>query len=94
MNETLSLLDPTAETSPDRRERLRPPKSLEGLAIGVLDIGKIRGDVFCDELSKLLRQKGLNVTQYSKPTNTRTVPVKLAQTIALECDVVVEALSD
>ena len=55
MNETLSLLDPTAETSPDRRERLRPPKSLEGLAIGVLDIGKIRGDVFCDELSKLLR---------------------------------------
>ena len=82
------------ETTPARRERLTPPNSLEGLTIGVLDIGKVRGDVFCDEIARLLGEKGLIVKQYAKPTNTRTAPVDLAQTIATECDVVVEALSD
>ena len=32
--------------------------------------------------------------RYAKPTNTRTAPVDLAQTIAEEVDVVVDALSD
>ena len=94
MNENLTLLDPTAETAPARRERLTPPRSLEGLTIGVLDIGKVRGDVFCDEIARLLGKKGFIVKQFAKPTNTRTAPVDLAQTIATECDVVVEALSD
>ena len=94
MSDNLSLLDPTAETTPARRERLTPANSLEGLTIGVLDIGKVRGDVFCDEIARLLGEKGLIVKQYAKPTNTRTAPVDLAQTIATECDVVVEALSD
>ena len=94
MNDNLTLLDPTAETSPERRERMAPPASLEGLTIGVLDIGKVRGDVFCDEIARLLGEKGYSVKQYAKPTNTRTSPVNLAQTIATECDVVIEALSD
>ena len=94
MNDNLTLLDPTAEMTPTRRERLAPPRSLEGLTIGVLDIGKVRGDVFCDEIARLLGKKGFIVKQYAKPTNTRTAPVDLAQTIATECDVVVEALSD
>ena len=94
MSENITLLDPTAETSPARRERLAPPESLEGLTIGVLDIVKVRGDVFCDEIARLLGEKGFTVKQYAKPTNTRTAPVDLAQTIATECDVVVEALSD
>ena len=94
MSENITLLDPTAETSPARRERLAPPESLEGLTIGVLDIGKVRGDVFFDEIARLLGEKGFTVKQYAKPTNTRTAPVDLAQTIATECDVVVEALSD
>ena len=94
MNDNMTLLDPTAETSPARRERMAPPASLEGLTIGVLDIGKVRGDVFCDEIARLLGEKGFAVKQYAKPTNTRTAPLNLAQTIATECDVVVEALSD
>ena len=94
MSENITLLDPTAETSPARRERLAPPESLEGLTIGVLDIGKVRGDVFCDEIARLLGEKGFTVKQYAKPTNTRTAPVDLAQTIAAECDVVVAALSE
>ena len=94
MSENITLLDPTAETSPAMRVRLAPPESLEGLTIGILDIGKVRGDVFCDEIARLLGEKGFTVKQYAKPTNTRTAPVDLAQTIATECDVVVEALSD
>lgn len=94
MNGTTTLLDPTAETAPERRARLAPPASLEGLTIGVLDIGKGRGDVFSNHIAELLRQRGLTVKQYAKPTNTRTAPVELAQTIATECDVVVESLSD
>ena len=94
MSENVTLLDPTAETSPATRERLAPPASLEGLTIGVLDIGKVRGDVFSNEIARLLGEKGFSVKQYAKPTNTRTAPVHLAQTIAMECDVVIESLSD
>jgi len=94
MTENTILLDPTAETSPTRRERLAPPASLEGLTIGVLDIGKVRGDLFSKHMAELLRQRGYDVKEYAKPTNTRTAPVDLAQTIATECDVVIESLSD
>ena len=94
MNVTTTLLDPTAETSPTRRERLAPPASLDGLTIGVLDIGKGRADMFSKYTAELLRQRGYTVKEYAKPTNTRTAPVELAQTIATECDVVVETLSD
>ena len=94
MSENVTLLDPTAETSPTTRERLAPPASLEGMTIGVLDIGKVRGDVFSNEIARLLGEKGFSVKQYAKPTNTRTAPVDLAQTIATECDVVIESLSD
>lgn len=94
MSENVTLLDPTAETSPAKRERQAPPSSLEGLTVGVLDIGKVRGDVYSNELARLLGEQGITVKQYAKPTNTRTAPTDLAQTIATECDVVVEALSD
>jgi hypothetical protein len=94
MNDGFTMLDPTAETSPVVRERIQPPASLEGLTVGVLDIGKARGDVFCDRLSDRMREMGFTVKQYAKPTNTRVAPVDLAQQIATECDVVVEALSD
>ena len=94
MNDNLTLLDPTAETLPAKRERLVPPKSLEGMTVGVLDIGKVRGDVFCNEVAHHLSEIGLTVKQYVKPTNTRTVPLNLMQIIATECDVVIEALSD
>jgi hypothetical protein len=94
MRETLTLLDPTGETAPAVRERRPPPESLDGLTIGLLDIGKARGDVFVDRVGELMRERGFAVKQYKKPTNTRVAPLELAQTIATECDVVVEALSD
>ena len=94
MNEAIQLLDPTAETASARRERLAPPASLDGLTLGLLDIGKARGDTFLDRLESHFAERGLAVKRYAKPTNTRTAPVDLAQTIAEEVDVVVDALSD
>ena len=94
MNDAMQLLDPTAETAAARRERLAPPPSLEGLTLGLLDIGKARGSTFLDRIETQLTGRGLAVKRYAKPTNTRTAPVDLAQTIAEEVDVVVDALSD
>ena len=94
MNDGIRLLDPTAETSSVRRERRPPPPSLEGVTLGLLDIGKARGGTFLDRLETHFTSRGLAVKRYAKPTNTRTAPIELAQTIAEEVDVVVDALSD
>ena len=94
MREHFTLLDPTAERAPVRRPRRAPPESLEGRTVGLLDIGKSRGDVFIRRLGESLGERGLNVRYYAKPTNTKVAPAALAQSIASECDVVVEALSD
>ena len=94
MNDGIQLLDPTAETASVRRERRPPPPTLDGLTLGLLDIGKARGSTFLDRLETHFTGRGLAVKRYAKPTNTRTAPVDLAQTIAEEVDVVVDALSD
>ena len=94
MRETFSLLDPTAEREAAMRARLAPPASLDGRTVGLLDIGKSRGDVFLDRLESRLSERGISVRRYAKPTNTKVAPVALAQTIATDCDVVIDALSD
>ena len=88
------LLDPTSERSPTIRPRLPRPERLDGLTIGLLDIAKPRGDVFLDRLDERLRECGLTVKRYRKPTNTRVAPVPLQQQIAGEVNLVIEALSD
>jgi hypothetical protein len=88
------LLDPTAERSPTIRPRIPRPASLEGRTVGLLDIGKARGDVFLDRIEQLLAERGIAVRRYAKPTNTRPAPLPLRQQIATEADVVIEALSD
>lgn len=89
-----TFLDPTSERSPDTREPLPKPASLDGLTVGLLDISKPRGNVFLDRLEDLMVQRGIKTKRYSKPTFTRVAPVDLKQQIATECDVVVEALAD
>jgi hypothetical protein len=91
---TLVLRDPTAESVSVLRKRRAPPQSLQGLTIGLMDIGKMRGDEFIDRLEQLLVARGQQVRRYRKPTNTRTAPVAMLQAIAAECDLVVIALSD
>ena len=88
------LLDPTSERTPAERQRVARPASLDGLTVGLLDISKPRGDVFLNRLEELLRERGLRVERYRKPTFTKPAPVDLRHEIATQCEVVIEALAD
>ena len=76
------------------RQPRRNDHRLDGLTIGLLDIAKARGDVFLDRLDERLRERGLAVKRYKKPTNTRPAPLPLQQQIATEVNLVIEGLSD
>jgi len=90
----LKLRDPTAETSPTRRARLAPPKSLDGMTVALMDIGKSRGKEFIDRLETHFKKAGIATRRYAKPTNTKVAPVPLMQQIAAEAQAAVIALSD
>jgi hypothetical protein len=91
----LTILDPTAETAPAGRslasERLRRGVPA---TIALLDISKPRGDVFLDELERLLRDRGHAIIRAAKPTFTKPAPADLRAEIAARCDAVIEALAD
>lgn len=88
------LRDPTAETAPLRRPRLKPPQSLEGRTIALFDIGKTRSDEFLDRVEARFAERGLRVRRYAKPTNAKVAPPEVIQKVADEADVVLIALSD
>lgn len=88
------LLDPTSEIVPQRRARVPRPGSLEGLTVGLLDIAKARGDVFLDRLDALLRERGVRIVRFRKPTFTKPMPVELVPQVVAGTDVVIEALAD
>ena len=71
------VLDPTGERSPAARQRVERPASLQGRTVGLLDISKPRGDVFLDRLEALLRERGLHVERFRKPTFAKPAPAKL-----------------
>ncbi|TMD93809.1 MAG: hypothetical protein E6I76_13750, partial [Chloroflexi bacterium] len=54
----LELLDPTAERESGDRPLAAPIDGAAGLRIALLDIRKPRGDVFLDELERLLNARG------------------------------------
>ena len=88
------LLDPTGERTVLERQLLARPDSLSGLTVGLLDIGKPRGDVFLDRIEERLTGVGATVKRYRKPTFTKPAPVDLRHEIANTCNVVIEALAD
>ncbi len=88
------LRDPTAETSAIKRPRVAPPPSLEGLTIGLFDIGKTRSDEFLDHVEKRLIERGLKVRRHAKPTNAKVAPTEIIQKVVAEADAVMIALSD
>jgi hypothetical protein len=88
------VLDPTAERTPAERQLLPRPPSIEGRAVGLLDISKARGDVVLDRLEELLQRDGARVLRYRKPTFARPAPVDLRHEIATHCEMVIEALAD
>ena len=94
MNEAQALLDPTSERTPPGREPATLPASLDGLTVGLLDITKAKGDLFLDQLGLRLGERGIDVRHYAKLTSAKPAAPEVGQSIAEECDVVVEALAD
>ena len=94
MSTTNWMRDPTAETSVIKRPRKAPPKSLDGLTIGLFDIGKTRTPEFLDRVEKRLNAKGLKTKRYGKPTNTKVATAEILQKVASEAVVVLIGLSD
>jgi len=88
------MRDPTAETLPVKRPRRAPPKSLEGLTIGLFDIGKARTSEFLDQVEKRFNEKGLKTRRVGKPTNAKIATPEILQKVASEADVVLIGLSD
>jgi hypothetical protein len=88
------MRDPTAETSPVKRARRAPPKSLEGLMVGLFDIGKTRTPEFLDQVEKRLNEKGIKTRRCGKPTNAKVATPENLQKISSEVDVVLIGLSD
>ena len=88
------VLDPTSERRLAVRERVPRLTGVAGKTIGLLDISKARGDVFLDQLEKRLRERGVAVLRFAKPTFTKPAPIDLRQEIATKCHAVVEALAD
>ena len=90
----LTVLDPTGELRPTPRERAPRVPTLEGRRVALLDITKARGDVFLDRVEEHLVRRGAEVRRYRKPTFTKPAPIDLRQEIAVQCEVVIEALAD
>ena len=90
----LEILDPTGEGEPAGRPLAPSLAAGEGARIALLDIRKPRGDVFLDELERLLAERGHTVERTMKPTFTKPAPADVRREIAERCDAVIEALAD
>ena len=95
MDESIVILDPTDEREPLARRLAGRPPELAG-PVGIVDISKPRGDVFCDELETLLRKRtpGIEVIRLRKATFTRPAPADLREEVAEKCRTVIQALAD
>ena len=89
-----ACFDPTAEAASDRRAPLVPPSDLRERTIGLLDIGKMRGDEFVDKLDELMTKRGYRLKRWKKPTNTLTAPLPILKEISDQAAAVIIALSD
>ena len=88
------MRDPTAESAAVKRPRRAPPQSLEGLTIGLFDIGKTRTDEFLDQVEKRFNERGLKTKRFGKPTNAKVATPENLQKISSEVDVIMIGLSD
>ena len=89
---TIEVLDPTGEL--DTVEKPLAPRDGTPKRVAFVDIRKPRGDVFLDELERVLRERGIDVFRTQKPTFTKPAPPDVRRDIAREREAVVEALAD
>jgi len=90
-----TILDPTDERVPVRRQLAARPEEVTG-TVALLNISKPRGDVLIARLEERLRERlpRVEFRHYSKPTFTKPAPEDLRRKIAEECAFVIEALAD
>lgn len=88
------LRDPTAETEAVMRARRAPPQSLEGLTVGLFDIGKTRSDEFLNRVEQRLTERGIKSKRFGKPTNAKVATPEIVDRVVAEADVVLIGLSD
>ena len=95
MSESLVILDPTDERVPLGRRPAARPDQLHG-TLGIIDIAKPRGDVFLDEIERLLstRFPSLDIIRLRKPTYTKPAPSDLRNEVETRCQAVIQALAD
>ena len=95
MQDSTVILDPTDEREPIRRPLAARPGAFAG-PLGIIDISKPRGDVFCDELERLLAGQlpGVEIVRLRKPTFTKPAPPDLRAEVAARCSGVIQALAD
>jgi hypothetical protein len=94
---SMTLIDPRAESTRERRQPAKRLSTLEGKTIGLLDISKPGGNIFLDHLERLLveKQRVASVVRLTKPTFTKPAPDELIETLVnAGCDAVIEALAD
>jgi hypothetical protein len=90
--DVIEVLDPTGELG--EVERPLAPRDGAPRRVAFVDIRKPRGDVFLDELERLLRERGIDVVRTQKPTFTKPAPPDVRREIARDCEAVIEALAD
>ena len=88
------MRDPTAETGAVMRARRAPPRTLEGLTVGLFDIGKTRSDEFLNRIEQRMCERGINTKRFGKPTNAKVASREIVDQVANEADVVLIGLSD
>ena len=95
MRESTVILDPTNEQEPIRRP-LAPRVTVLRGSLGLVDISKSRGEIFCDELQRLIveRNYDIEIVRFRKPTFTKPAPPALRNEIAARCTAIIQALAD
>ncbi len=88
------VLDPTGEHEAPSRKQTARPQAVDGLTVGVLDIGKARGDVFLNRLTERLGERGITVKRYAKPTPSRLVAADTKQRMTSEVQAAIIGLAD
>lgn len=88
------LLDPTGEHHVVTRRKAPRPRSLDGITVGVLDIGKLRGDVYLDRIAELLDERSIAVERYRKPGPGKLVSAEVKSRMLSDVKAVVIGLAD
>jgi hypothetical protein len=88
------FLDPTGEHRIVARQKAQRPKSLDGITVGILDIGKTPGNVFLDHLAERMIEKGIGVKRYAKPGPGTLVSAEIKQRMQQEVQTVAIGLAD